>query len=73
MRKNITLNAEESLIKRAREVASRQHRSLNTAFREWLVRYVGADKAKDGYDQLMQKLRHVEPGRKFSREEMNDR
>ena len=73
MRRNITLSAEESLIKRAREVAARQHRSLNTVFREWLAGYVGADMAKDGYDQLMQKLSHVRPGRKFSREEMNDR
>lgn len=73
MRKNITLSAEESLIRRAREVAVRQHRTLNDAFREWLRRYVGADRSKDSYDRLMQKLEHVEPGRKFSREEMNER
>jgi hypothetical protein len=73
MQKNITLNAEESLIERAREVAARQHRSLNAAFREWLLRYTGADRAKDGYDQLMEKLSHVELGRSFSREEMNER
>lgn len=73
MRKNITLNAEESLIKQAREVAARQHKSLNTAFREWLAMFVGIEKAKDNYDQLMAKLRHVDAGRSFSREEMNER
>jgi len=73
MLKNITLNAEESLIERAREAAARQHRSLNAAFREWLLHSAGEDRAEDGYGRLMEKLSHVEPGRSFSREEMNQR
>ncbi len=73
MRKNITLSAEEYLIKRAREKAARQNKSINTVFREWLSRYVGADDARDGYERLMARLGHVRSGRKFAREEMNER
>ncbi len=73
MRKNITLSAEDSLIKRAREKAARQNKSFNTVFREWLSRYVGADDARDGYERLMERLGHVRSGHKFTREEMNER
>jgi hypothetical protein len=73
MKKNITLSAEESLIERAREVAAGQNKSLNTAFREWLERFVGVDTAEDRYRRLMQRLDGVDAGRKFTREEMNER
>ncbi len=73
MRKNITLSAEESIIRRAREKAARQKKSLNDAFREWLAQYAGATEAGDGYEALMTRLRYARPGRTFSREEMNER
>jgi len=73
MRKNITLNAEEAHIRRAREKAARQNKSLNTVFREWLARYAGADDAAARFEQLMARLRHVNAGRKFTRDEMNER
>jgi len=37
--KNITLSADESLIEQARLVAKSQHKTLNTAFREWLEQF----------------------------------
>ena len=73
VRKNITFRAEEYLIKRAREKAARQNKSINSVFREWLSRYVGADDAHEGYERLMARLGHARSGRKFTREEMNER
>jgi hypothetical protein len=73
MKKNITLSAEESLIERAREVAARQNKSLNAAFRDWLSRFVGAETAEDRYKRLMGRLDRADAGRRFSREEMNER
>jgi len=71
--KNITLSADERLIRQARERAVREKRSLNSAFREWLKRYAAQDSATEVYDQLMQRLGHVRAGRKFNREEMHER
>jgi len=36
MMKNITFTADEDLIRKAREKARREHRSLNKLFRRWL-------------------------------------
>ena len=73
MHRNITLSAEESLIRKARERAAQEHKSLNSAFREWITRYaVGGNRASE-YRSLMKKLSHIQSGRKFSRDEMNER
>lgn len=37
--KNITLSAEENPIEQARLTAKAQRRTLNAAFREWLVQF----------------------------------
>jgi hypothetical protein len=37
--KNITLSADEELIEQARQLARAQKRTLNDAFREWLVQF----------------------------------
>ncbi len=73
MLKNITLSAEEALIARAREQAAREKRSLNLAFREWLQRYAAQERAAESYDELMKRLGYARAGRKFTREEMNER
>jgi hypothetical protein len=39
--KNVTLSAEENLIEQARLTAKAQRRTLNAAFREWLVQFTG--------------------------------
>ncbi len=71
--RNITLSADEHLIEQARLVARAQHKTLNAVFREWLAQYTA--QAGDGqeYDSLMKRLRHVRAGRRFSRDEMNER
>ena len=73
MIKNITFSAEEKLIEKAREKAQREHTTLNENFRKWLKRFINSDKTNFNYNQLMQKLRYVNPGRKFTREELNER
>ena len=73
MLKNITLSADEQLIKKAREKARRENTTLNENFRQWLKRYVMSDQEQLNYDELMDSLSYVNPGRKFSRDELNER
>jgi hypothetical protein len=71
--KNITLSAEEHLIEQARSVANAQHKTLNTLFREWLYQLTAQHGDSQSYESLMQRLTHVRAGRRFSRDEMNER
>ena len=73
MVRNVTLSAEEELIERARLRAAREKTTLNAAFREWLARYAGTETSGQEYRDLMKRLRHVRPGRHFSRDELNER
>ena len=73
MSKNITLSADETLIRAARERAVREHTSLNQAFRQWLARYGQVRHSASRFDSLMEDLAHVEAGRRFNRDEMNER
>jgi hypothetical protein len=71
--KNITFSAQELAIERAREVARSEHRSLIDAFREWLVQYGSRRVSAAEVTELYAGLRHVNAGRKFTRDEMNER
>jgi len=82
MLRNITLSAEESTIAAARERARQEHTTLNAMFREWLMRYAEQDKQRKNregearvraFRELMKRLEYVQPGRKFSRDELNER
>lgn len=73
MARNITLSADEILIERARKKAEREKTSLNKLFREWIAKYVNRDSICVEYDNLMESLKEVHPGRKFTRDEMNER
>lgn len=73
MTRNITLSADEQLIERARERARQQQTTLNAAFRQWLSRYAGESDARQTYRQLMERLDGVRAGRRFSRDELNER
>ena len=72
MLKNITLSADEKLIKKAREKAQREHTTLNENFRRWLKRYVISDSTFN-YENLMNNLNYANSGRKFTRDELNER
>ena len=71
--KNITLSADEQLIEQARFVARSQHKTLNAMFREWLQQLTSQSGGTQDYDALMKRLKHVQAGRRFSRDEMNER
>lgn len=71
--KNITLSADETLIRKARIRAHKEGVTLNNAFREWLQSYVAQDSEAATYKPLMKKLDYVLPGKRFSREELNER
>jgi len=73
MMKNSTLSADETLIEQARKRSVVKNTTLNNLFRAWLARYASQPAAAEQYEQLMARLRYVQPGRKFSREEMNER
>lgn len=73
--KNVTLSADEALIEAARQRARSEQTTLNAEFRRWLERYAMCDDKARAYDSLMQELRtRVRTGgRRFTREEMNER
>jgi hypothetical protein len=71
--KNITFSAKEDKIERARQYARSQNTTLMELFREWLDGLAGRETRAEKYRMLMSELRHVDAGRKFTREEMNER
>ena len=73
MLRNITLSADESLIKKAREKAMKEKRTLNIAFREWLALYTRGKNKMMEYHNLMQRLSYANAGKRFSRDELNER
>ena len=73
MLKNITLSAEEILIRKARERAAASQTTLNALFRKWLERYADHGISTNDVEQLMESLSYAKPGRSFSRDDMNGR
>ena len=74
--KNITLSATDQLIDQARDKARAHGVTLNDEFRKWLASYVQAgdgQAAVSRFRSVMQALPHVEAGRSFTRDEMNER
>jgi predicted transcriptional regulator len=71
--KNITLSADEYLLEKARAVARSQRRTLNAAFREWLEQFTAKEGNVQDFDALMGQLENVDAGRRFTRDEMNER
>ena len=71
--KNVTFSADEHLIEQARLIARSQHKTLNGAFREWLVQYTAQDRAGQEFVSLMNRLRHIRSSRRWSRDEINAR
>jgi hypothetical protein len=70
---DITFSADESVIKRARDVARSENTTLEDAFREWLEWFASRSVTKAELKALFESLRHVNAGRKFTRDEMNER
>ena len=71
--KNITLSADEDLLEQARAIARSQRRTLNAAFREWLIQFTASAGDEQSFNALMKRMSHINSGGKFSRDEMNSR
>jgi hypothetical protein len=71
--KRIIFHTEERLIEEARRVAKSQNTTLSGAFREWLKAFASQTGCTREFDKLMALLRHVRAGRRFTRDEMNER
>jgi len=77
--KNITLSADENLIEKARDKARGLNTTLNAEFRLWLEQYAAKDSEGERrvkrYQQIMRALSDEidTSGRKFTRDEMNER
>jgi len=73
--KNITLSADEKLIEAARKRARAEHTTLNEQFRRWLADYAQRKQRADEAMAVVERLRaYVRTGgRKFTRDEMNER
>lgn len=72
--KNVTLSADEALIEGARRRAESENTTLNNLFREWLARYAGAPRlSAEEVRQAAATVSHFRAGRRFTREERNER
>lgn len=72
--RNITLSADADTIDVARQRAASEHTTLNAEFRKWLDRYARrhlADRAVRSVREL--RAKYGTGGRKFTRDEMNER
>jgi len=63
----ITFIADKADIELARESACRRNTTLDELFREWLREVAAGQERAREYRALMERLRYVDAGRKFTR------
>lgn len=73
MLKNITFSAEKDLIEKAREKAQSEKTTLNVVFRRWLKQYTGKKNVTNEIDLVMESMNYAKAGKKFTRDELNER
>ena len=71
--KNITLSAPQNLLNRARAKALEQNSTLNALFRVWLESMSREPSNVEEVRALLATLSYASAGKKFSRDEMNER
>ena len=72
--RNITLSADASVIDAARERAASENTTLNAEFRSWLEAYARRRRAGRAMSAVRKlQARYRTGGRKFSRDELNER
>ena len=70
---NVTISLPEQVLADARKQALADNTSINAVVGDYLRQYAGRLQAVKKYDDLMKRLKHVNAGRKFTRDEMNER
>jgi hypothetical protein len=73
MLQNITLSAEKSPIERARKRAAAENTTLNVEFRRWLEQYVERPASIEDLETFMARFQYSKPGKKYSRDALNER
>lgn len=74
MARNITFTADEALIEEAREAARADNTTLNEQFKIWLEQYARKQRAARAMHTVQRLRGYVRTeGRKFSRDDMNER
>ena len=73
--RNITLSADEKLIETARQRAREEHTTLNELFRRWLTDYTQRQQQVERAMAVIDRIQSYASsgGRKFTRDEMNER
>ncbi|HXU25549.1 MAG TPA: hypothetical protein VN697_16115 [Tepidiformaceae bacterium] len=73
--RNITLSADDRLIEAARARARAEHTTLNEQFRRWLEDYARRTNRAEAAIALIGRVQSYADtgGRRFSRDEMNER
>ena len=69
---NITFSIDPVLLRQAREKAAQERKVLNVLFREWVSQYLRQGRGGT-YRSVMKKLGYASAGKKFTREELNER
>lgn len=72
MRK-ITFTVEDRVIERAYKVERSESKTLEAAFYDWLILYAYGNVTRGEIEALFRSLKHVDAGRKFTRDAMNER
>lgn len=73
MLKNITFSADEDLIIRARQKDFSEKSTLNILFRRWLNQYIERKQVDEKIGQVIESMDYTYAGKKFTRDEMNER
>jgi hypothetical protein len=72
--RRITLRADKDLIEGAQRRAESEHTTLIDLFREWLARYAGEPRlTAEQVRETVAPAGHFHAGRRFTREERNER
>ncbi len=69
---NITFSVDPVLLRQARDKAAQERKVLNVLFREWVSQYLRQGRGGK-YRSMMKKLGYASAGRRFTREELNER
>ncbi|MES2683840.1 MAG: hypothetical protein V4650_10005 [Pseudomonadota bacterium] len=72
---NVTFSADKLVLERARARAVKKNTTINQEFRLWLERYVATDNDQvlRDFDAIMSKMDYAVAGKKFTRDELNER